>query len=409
MRGVKAQYFLSFAVIGTTMPFIARYLQSRGLDATQIGYVISTAGVAAIAMPPVMALLADTRFDNRRLIACAFLLSGLTLLGFWWSHAFVALVLMWAAHSFVNTPLLPLQDGMFFGLQRLRREEGREERAYHRTRVWGTIGFLVPGLLLYLPLSRGRPVSDALLWGTGLAMLGMINSFRLRATRRNNPPPEADPTTSAAAKLPTLDAARLLMRPPLRVFVFAMFLLTMASMVYYAFYPVYIVQAVGITDRWLGPISSFGVAIEALFVLAYGWLVAKLGLKRLMIASIAAMSLRFALLAAFPVPLVAVGTQVIHGLTVLGVGMVPPMFLDRHATDANRNSMQGVYVMMVSGMGRIIGSLVAGPIAKWSLTGVFAFAAALAAVAMVLVTVAFYEETHPKAAAELEVARAARP
>ena len=67
MRGVKAQYFLSFAVMGTTMPFIARYLQSRGLDASQIGYVISTAGVAAIAMPPIMALLADTRFDNRRL------------------------------------------------------------------------------------------------------------------------------------------------------------------------------------------------------------------------------------------------------------------------------------------------------------------------------------------------------
>src|SRR5688572_26712950 len=101
MRGVKAQYFLSFAVMGTTMPFIARHLQTRGLDATQIGYVVSTAGIAAIAMPPVMALLADTRFDNRRLIAWGFLLSGLTLLGVWSSHAFVALLLMWAAHSLV--------------------------------------------------------------------------------------------------------------------------------------------------------------------------------------------------------------------------------------------------------------------------------------------------------------------
>jgi MFS transporter, PPP family, 3-phenylpropionic acid transporter len=198
------------------------------------------------------------------------------------------------------------------------------------------------------------------------------------------------------AKLPTVDALRLLMRPPLRVFCFAMFLLTMAGMVYYAFYPVYLVQRVGIPEKWLGPISSFGVALEALFVLAYGWIVAKFGLKRLMIASIAAMATRFVLLAAFPIPIIAVGTQVIHGLTVLGVGMVPPVFLDRHATNANRNSMQGVYVMMVTGLGRIVGSLVAGPVAKWSLTGVFTFAAALACVALSLVAVAFYEESHPR-------------
>ena len=37
--------------------------------------------------------------------------------------------------------------------------------------------------------------------------------------------------------------------------------------------------------------------------------------------------------------IVAIGTQVIHGITVLGLGMVPPVFLDRHATNENRNSM----------------------------------------------------------------------
>jgi PPP family 3-phenylpropionic acid transporter len=415
VRGVKAQYFLSFAVMGTTMPFIARYLQSRGLDPTQIGYVISTAGVAAIAMPPVMALLADTRFDNRRLIAVSFLLSALTLVGIWSSHAFAALLLMWAAHSFVYTPQLPLQDGMFFGLQRLRRDEGKPERAYHRTRVWGTIGFLVPGLLLYVPLSKGRPVADALLWGAALGILGILNSFRLRPTRRSRisaaSAPEAAAATKAIAstkaKLPTLDALRLLMRPPLRVFAFAMFLLTMAGMCYYAFYPVYLVQQVGIDDRWLGPISSFGVALEALFVLGYGWIVRKIGLRNLMLLSIATAALRYALLAAFPTPLVAVGTQVIHGITVLGLGMVPPVFLDRHATNENRNSMQGVYVMLVSGLGRIAGSLAAGPVANRSLTAVFAFATILTCIAMVLVAVAFYEESH--APAHPEVARASCP
>jgi predicted MFS family arabinose efflux permease len=88
---------------------------------------------------------------------------------------------------------------------------------------------------------------------------------------------------------------------------------------------------------------------------------------------------------------------VFHGVLVLAMLVAPPQFLDRHAEDWYRNSMQGVYAMLVPGVGRIVGTLAAGPIARWSLQGVFAYSALLCLAATLLVAFAFYEEEHPAA------------
>jgi predicted MFS family arabinose efflux permease len=77
--------------------------------------------------------------------------------------------------------------------------------------------------------------------------------------------------------------------------------------------------------------------------------------------------------------------------------------------------MQGLYAMAVMGMGRIVGNLIAGPISKWSLQGVYGSAAVLSVIAMGLLWVAFYEEEHGRfgaivaSAAPAEAAPAAVP
>ena len=120
----------------------------------------------------------------------------------------------------------------------------------------------------------------------------------------------------------------------------------------------------------------------------------------MMLLGAAAMVLRFVLLFAVPTPAVAVGTQLLHGLMVMVIVMAPPVFLNRHAGDGFRNSMQGVYALLVVGTGRVVGNYLAGAIAaRFAVTGVFAWSAILCALALALIWVAFYEEEHPAAAA----------
>jgi len=290
-------------------------------------------------------------------------------------------------------PIVQLQDGMTFAFLRVRREAGLEVDPYHRIRVWGSAGYIIPSFVLYVLMRLKWPIAVILPAAMGFAVLGAVNAFGL---------PRLPTFKGDHSKLPTVAAASALWRPPLRVYCFAMFILTLSTMGFYTFYPIYLTQRIGMRAIWLGPISTVGVIVEIICMLGFGKLVALFGLKGVLIAGVVAMVVRFVLLWQFPNPYVAVGTQLLHGLMTLVTVLTPPMFLDRHADSHFRNSMQGVYAMVVSGIPRVLGNLLAGPIARRTLTGVFACSAILCVIAAVLILIAFYEEAAEEAQAPVE-------
>ena len=168
----------------------------------------------------------------------------------------------------------------------------------------------------------------------------------------------------------------------------------MAGGAYYMFYPLYLTEQVGIRKEWVGLVSAVGVLIEIPLVLAFGWLVKWMGLRRLIILGIGCSALRLVLLAGSDHIAIAIGTQVLHGLTVLAMHIAPPIFLNHQAGDRFRNSIQGLYVMAVIGPSKIIGLLLAGQLADRGLQVMFGFAALFSLASLVLFAIAL----HPKAA-----------
>ncbi len=388
MHALRTQYFLTFALMGSLVPYIPVYFKHRGLSETQIGMVFAIASFALVLSPAIATFLADTRFDARRLLCVAFILAGLLLLGLPLAQGTLAIVAVWTLHTLAATPLTPLQDGINFALQRRRAESGLRVIPYHRVRVWGTIGFIIPSLLLWALMGWGWPVSIILGVAMVCAALGAINTFRLPDAKiRLQPDPAA--LLPDDAQLPTAAALRILLKPPVLVFCIAVFLIHMAGAAYYTFYPLYLTDEVGLNEMWLGPISNLGVVVEIFFMLAFGYLMRHWGLRWIMILGVLAMASRFALLAAMPTVAVAAGTQIFHGMMVLVMHVAPAVYLDRHADDHCRHSIQGLFVMLIYGLGRIAGSLAAGPIAQWSLTGVQVWASGLCAIAAVLLVLAF--------------------
>jgi hypothetical protein len=110
-----------------------------------------------------------------------------------------------------------------------------------------------------------------------------------------------------------------------------------------------------------------------------------------MVVGSLAIAARFFLLAAFPQASVAIGTQLIHGLTVLVLGVVPPIFLNQRAADDCRNSIQGLYTMLVIGGGKVIGSQLFGKVAEHGLATAFYGAGGVSLVAVGMLYFAFRE------------------
>jgi MFS transporter, PPP family, 3-phenylpropionic acid transporter len=300
--------------------------------------------------------------------------------------------------------VLPLQDAIYFAVARQRSSAGRLSPPFHLVRVWGSIGFIVPSVLLYMLLRQGLPVAVVLPVATTVGLIGLLNTFLLPDPRiRLQPKPEE--ALPAESRLPTFAALRALREPHVLVFCIGMGMVHVASAVDYGFYPIYLTELIGIDPRWVGLIAGAGVTVEIGFMLSFGWLMRRLGLKWLVALGIAAMAGRFLLLAALPTVWVAVGVQAMHGLSVLVMHVAPPLFLNRHAEDRFRNSMQGLYTMVVVGLGRILGSVVGGYLAGYHLLGTFAGCGLLCVLATALFIFAFHERRGAALAVTSEASR----
>ena len=397
MRALKAQYFFALAIVGAVGPYTSVYFKQLGLDETQIGRILGVASIAVVLAPALVTGLADTRIDARRLMAGLYALVGIALVALSRVHDYWPVLLVWAMYFVFGVPMGSLQDGINFSIQEQRRRAGLATIPFTSIRVWGSIGFIAPSIFLFWLLRNSPDVRVAIIIGAFICIPGIINTFFL-------PDPQsrlrADPATAlpASTRLPTLAAGKAMLRGPVFVFCVAIFLLNTAGTAHYSFFPLYLTDKVGFRQEWVGIITSLGVIAEIIFMLGYGPLLKRFGSKNIILAGVAAVIVRLVLLAAFPNAIVAVTTQVLHGVWVLVLLIMPAIFLNEHAEDRYRNSMQGLFAMFVAGMSRIAGNFLAGPIAKWSLTGVFWYGAGLAIVAGVLVVVAFVEDRHAVAA-----------
>jgi PPP family 3-phenylpropionic acid transporter len=386
MRVAKAIYFFIFALGGSVVPFVSLYFQQQGLRNDQIGYIQGVAAIAVVLSPILLTFLADARLDARRILAGAMLVASAALAGLYIGRGFLATLLIWAIHMLAYVPLSTLQDGITFAVMKRREEQGLAVTPYHRIRVWGSMGFMLPSVILYFVVKK--TVTPILFVGGAFGIIGAITALML-------PNPDGG-QKKKDSRLPTMDAARRMFSGPLLIFCLASFLLNAGQAPYYTYYALYLKEKAGIPQQWVGLISSLGVVVEIFFMLAFAMLLKKWGLKKLMIVGAGCVALRMLLMALWPFAAIAIGSQLLHGMTVLVLLIAPPVFLNQHAEDRFRHSMQGLYAMAVMGSGRIVGNLIAGPISKWSLQGVYASAALLSVIAMALLWVAFYEEEHQK-------------
>ena len=374
MRDLRVQYFLTYCVIGAVLPFVSVYFRGAGLTPVQVGYAWSIWCWAVVLSPVLVTLAADAHADPRRLLLLASSLATASLLALGVVRGVGPILGVWSVYCLASLPILPLQDGVHFSEQRRRLERGQTQRPYHRVRVWGTIGFIVPSVLLFILLQRGVNLRAAMWTGAACGALAAAQSLLLADPR---PRDGAAGASEIDRRLPTVRAAKVLLQPHLLVFTAAVVLVQMAGSAHSSFYPIYLTEKVGLSAEWIGPATILAVFIEVFFVFASGALVRGLGVKRLLLVAAGASALRYALLATWATVPVAIGTQVFHGIFLIAVGVIPQMILDEHAGDEFRHSMQGLFVM-VTGSGRVAATAVAGHVAARSLSGLFACAAVLA-------------------------------
>ena len=292
-------YFLYFAGVGTFLSYFAPYLRGLGFSGEQIGAV--TFAQQAVAAPSALVWggIADRLgAPARALAACtAGMLFAICGLPFARTPAQVGVVLVLSA--LFSGAVVPLLDSTTVEAVRV------EGQSYARTRLWGSIGFVVTaqGLGLLLALRGDRPGDPAMPY----AYLACVGGYALLA--------QLLPPVAAHPERPHWLDALVLLRQPRLLFLFAICAVHwMASAPYHLLFGV-LVRDLGLSSTITGAGLALGVLAEVCALFSFPRLLRWFSLRALFAAAFAGTALRWALLSRAQHAASLVGLQLLHALS----------------------------------------------------------------------------------------------
>jgi PPP family 3-phenylpropionic acid transporter len=235
-------YGAYFAAVGVHLPFWPVWLEWRGLDAVEIGYVLAAGFWPRIVTNLLIPVAADRLGERRRpmILLTALTLAGLVLFAL--ARDFWALLLLGLLTGASWAPILPLGEAVALG------EAKRRDLDYGRIRLWGSLAFILAAIGVGQWLERAGPA--LVLWALVATLAWLLGACVLLPGR------PAPPRAAAAT-----DFRRLSRRREFLTFVAAAGLIQASHAAYYGFATLHW-QAAGHGELVIGLLWAEGVVAE---------------------------------------------------------------------------------------------------------------------------------------------------
>ena len=348
--------FIQYTGMGVFMPLMGHYLTGYlAFDPYRAGFILSMPAVAAFVSPLVVANVADRCISAERLLALLHFMACGAMVLLWAQTGFWTFLLAYLLFWLVFSPTLAMTNTVaFHHLPDARRDFGP-------VRMWGTIGWVIVGVLFGLlwirhggidPGSSRLPHTFLFAAATS-ALMGMY-ALTLPVTAQ---------TTAVSARPSPWKAVTVFRRRSLVVLCSVTLLNTVLNMFYINWMSPYLSQ-LGFADGWILPLLSVGQLSEILVIGGLGHLLARVGLKGALFIGLLTQAARFTIFATTPAtPLLAVAIG-LHGVTYGCFFIVTMIYLDTHCNRDNRAGAQLVLNTVIGGFGNLTGSLAAGLVAQ---------------------------------------------
>ena len=357
--------FLQYGVWGAWLISLGAYLggvlQFSGL---QIGSFFATMGIASLFMPALMGVVADRWVPAQRLLGILHLLSAACMAYAATQTEYSSLYAAVLLGVIFYMPTISMSNTVaYIALS----QNGLDTvKDFPPIRVWGTVGFICS--MIAVDLLGFAQSANQLYFSAAIGVLLGIYSFTLPPCAVSKKAPEGNWVDALG-----LRAFALFKEKRMAIFfIFSMFL-GVSLQITNAFANGYLTNYFGGIDKYAGTFGvehaniliSLSQLSETLCILLIPFFLKRYGIKNVMLISMFAWVLRFALLG-----LGNPGTGVwmlILSMIVYGVAfdffnISGSLYVEKETTPAIRASAQGVFMMMTNGLGATLGSYAAGKV-----------------------------------------------
>lgn len=363
--------FLQYAIWGAWLISLGAYLGgSLKFEGFQIGSFFATMGIASLFMPGIMGIIADRWIPAQKLLGICHFLAAIFLVFAAPQTDYSTLYSLILCSVMFYMPTIALSNSVAYNA--LTKGGFSTVKDFPPIRVWGTVGFIFS--MIIVDLLGYAQTSYQLYMSAGLGFVLSVYSFTL---------PNCDINVHVEKRswvdYMGLRAFTLFKQKKMAIFFIFSMMLGMSLQITNAFANDYLTNFFGKNILYKGTFGvehaniliSLSQASETLCILLIPFFLRKFGIKKVMLISMIAWVLRFALLGTGNPGggvWMLVLSMIVYGVAFDFFNISGSLFVENETDSSIRSSAQGVFMIMTNGFGAFIGSYVAGwvvDIAGW--------------------------------------------
>ena len=360
--------FLQFFVWGAWLITIATYFFNSPMAAgenagAKFGAIFSTLALSSLFMPAITGIIADKWIDAEKLYGVLHILYGCVLFYVPQVHDADTLYYVIFGAMVCYMPTISLSNSIAYTI--LKREGFDVVKVFPPIRVWGTIGFIAAMWITNITGSKAT-TDQFLIGGVGAIALGIF-SFTLPKC----PPLKSISKSAGIVEQLGLKAFKLFGNYKMALFFFFSMLLggalQLTNMYGDTFLddfknnPLYGPESFVV--KYSTIIMSISQISETLFILTIPFFLKRFGIKKVMLFSMLAWVLRFALFS-YGNPAeglwMIILSCIVYGMAFDFFNISGSLFVETTTDPAIRSSAQGLFMMMTNGVGAYLGSKISG-------------------------------------------------
>ncbi|HEX4914726.1 MAG TPA: MFS transporter [Vicinamibacterales bacterium] len=394
---LSVMMFLEYLIWGSWLPLLALYLGDvLGFSGAQIGWIFATQAIACVAGLYFGGQIADRMLSTEKLLAVLHLFGGIAMFALAYQTTFWSFFIVMLAYQLAYMPTMSLTNAVVF------HHVADAQRDFGRIRLWGTIGWIAASWpFVFILAGKTGPDLHAAL--SSIFTVAGIASLALAAFSLTLP--HTPPARSAGGVSAPMQAIKLLRDPVMFVLFVATLMDALVHQCYFQWTSPFLQQA-GLAENMIMPAMSVGQVAEIGSMAALGWALARLGWKWTMTVGILAHAARFFVFAIGDPLWLMVSINVVHGMCYAFFFAAVYIFVDERCPRDARASAQGLFNLVILGIGPFAGSLLWGWLGDVFRTAdgsvdfqrLFIAPAVLALAAALLMMIAFHPRTAPVAA-----------
>ncbi|UCE21233.1 MAG: MFS transporter [Candidatus Aminicenantes bacterium] len=354
--------FLQYAIWGAWSPVLSEYLiNDLGFSPFQMGVILGLLPLAIIISPFIGGQVADRYFASQKIVAFLQLSGGVLL-------AIVSTVteyhtMMWLMliYCLLYAPTLALTNSIaFINLK-------KSEKEFGYIRVWGTIGWIVAGLILMGWRFAAKSFDSLVFAGDTLLLAGFFSIIMgIQAFFLPHTPPKKEVERPWAF----LEAIKMMKDKNFVVFVSIAFVVATELMFYYNLTAPFLTsEKIGLSDAAVPGVMVIAQVAEILVMVALlPYLISKIGIRNILVIGVLAWPVRYIIFAIGTPSWLVIASLSLHGFCFVFFFVAAFIYVDMVSPRDIRHSTQSLITVVTYGLGNLLGSLFAGAVLDYFTT-----------------------------------------